>query len=140
MNRITNFYWIFLVPACLLTFAHSYLGYVGTWFGSPHAGLVATLFHVQQMLPFVLFLFVFVSLRLCVWLLWSCFASDFVLTAVSSFSSPHFHLSYRILYFPVAFLFHLSGFNRWLIAAAILTQLAYVLKKRRQPVQHEKTG
>jgi hypothetical protein len=133
MDRAARFYWIPLVPAFLITFSYSlyffYLFYMGVRFGS--SGWHGTLVRVQHVLPFLLFLFVFVSLKLGARLLWLWFASDFVLTAAINFSSPRYHVSYHIIYFPFVFLRDFS-MEWWLVVAAVLTQVAYMLKKRRQ--------
>jgi len=104
VNRIAKFYWILLVPAGLLTFACSFLGLIGFAWGLGWFGWMFVL-------AFPLFLFIFVSLRLAVLLLWLDVASILVV-----------HFVYG----------RATGINSWIYTAAILTQVAYIVKKRWQ--------
>ncbi|MGA2963269.1 MAG: hypothetical protein ABSD96_16440 [Candidatus Korobacteraceae bacterium] len=139
IDKVARFYWIPLVPAFLITLFYSlysfYLGYMGIRFGS--SGWRGTLVRVQHVLPFLLFLVVLVSLKLGSRLLWLWFVSDFILAAAINFSSPRYHISYHIIYFPFVFL-HDFSVEWWLVVAAVLTQVAYLLRKRSQHVSREK--
>lgn len=112
INRVARFYWVLLVPACLLALGYSFFGYMGVgWSGYWRYGLMA-------MLVFPLFLFAFISLKFGVRLLWLYVAGMFVLHAVNGYQFP-------------------LKPNRMLVTVVILTHVAYMLKKRRQHVQRE---
>ncbi len=135
IDKVARFYWILLIPAGLLIFLYSWT----SWgFFTFVGGRIGRLLGIHALLAFPLFLVVFVSLKLGFRLLWLYVASKFVFLAVISFSSPHYHISYRVLYFPFQLLFYSSWADRWLIAAAILTHVAYLLKRRSQQAPDKK--
>jgi hypothetical protein len=107
ISRIGRFYWILLVPACLLTLLYSQMGFVGAGFGG------SLRYGLMNILEFPLFLFVFVSLKYGVRLLWLYLVGMFVLHLLNSYQFP-------------------LRPDRGLVTVVILTQVAYLLKKRRQ--------
>ncbi len=127
-DKDARFYWILLIPAGLLTAFYSILsaGAAGFFGAFMDRRLIARLVVIHALSPFPLFLFVFVSLRLTVCLLWLCVACKFILDLALS----RFHFSLYLL--------PLSVTDWGLITAAVLTHAAYLLKKRSQHASREK--
>ena len=118
--EIAAFYWVPLIPACLLSFWLSLyeLGTIRLVWG--FAGWPGNIDDTLTLLTFPFCLLAFVSQKIATCLLWLSFATHFVLLLAENWSNtPHVH-------FGVAGLVMILGPS---FTVAMLSQIAYMLKK-----------